>query len=89
MSPWYSIFNVKYNGLLTSYSVLTIYSGDGSYGFVASALDTKTGNKVAIKKIKNAFSDLIDAKRILREIKLLRQFNSHENIVTILGIQII
>ena len=28
--------------------------------------------KVAIKKITNAFADLIDGKRILREIKLLR-----------------
>eukprot|EP01041_Mallomonas_annulata_P007610 gene7610-15591_t len=60
--------------------------GDGSYGFVASAVDAKTGKTCAIKKIKDAFSDLIDAKRILREIKLLRQFNSHENIVTILDI---
>lgn len=60
--------------------------GDGSYGFVASALDTITGRTVAIKKIKDTFSDIIDAKRILREIKLLRQFNSHENIVTILDI---
>jgi mitogen-activated protein kinase 1/3 len=32
------------------------------------------------------FIDLIDAKRILREIKLLRHFNAHENIVTILDI---
>jgi len=41
--------------------------------------------KVAIKKIQNAFEDLIDAKRILREIKLLTQF-SHENIIKILDI---
>ena len=27
--------------------------GDGSYGFVVSALDTVTGNKVAIKKMTN------------------------------------
>ena len=60
--------------------------GDGSYGFVASAVDTVTGEKVAIKKIKDAFSDSIDAKRILRELKLLRLFNTHENIITILDI---
>lgn len=35
--------------------------------------------KVAIKKIPKAFDDLIDAKRILREIKLLRHFQ-HENV---------
>ena len=36
--------------------------------------------QVAIKKIPKAFDDLVDAKRILREIKLLRHFK-HENIV--------
>lgn len=45
-----------------------------------------TGEKVAIKKITDVFIDLIDAKRILREIKLLRHFNAHENIVSILDI---
>ena len=40
--------------------------GGGAYGIVCSALDTKTGEKVAIKKIPNAFDDLIDAKRIYR-----------------------
>ena len=57
--------------------------GDGSYGFVASGVDVKTGTKVAIKKIKDVFADVIDAKRILREIKLLRHFSGHENIITI------
>ena len=51
-------------------------AGDGSYGFVASGLDSITGEKVAIKKIKDCFVDLIDAKRILREIKLLRYFSN-------------
>lgn len=41
------------------------------------------GEKFAVKKIQNAFDDLIDAKRILREIRLLRHFN-HENIIRIL-----
>ena len=35
--------------------------------------------QVAIKKITDAFEDLIDAKRILREAKLLRHFD-HENV---------
>jgi len=54
--------------------------GRGAYGVVCSALDRSTGRKVAIKKIPNAFEDLIDAKRILREIKLLRHF-AHENVI--------
>ena len=45
-----------------------------------------TGRKVAIKRISKVFLDLIDAKRILREIKLLRHLGKHENIVDILDI---
>lgn len=48
-------------------------------------MDKKTGNKVAIKKVPNAFEDLIDAKRILREIKLLRFFD-HENIISLVDV---
>jgi mitogen-activated protein kinase 1/3 len=55
--------------------------GHGAYGVVCSAHDQSAGNKkVAIKKISKAFDDLIDGKRILREVKLLRHFN-HENVV--------
>mmetsp|Transcript_84054 Transcript_84054/g.218774 ORF Transcript_84054/g.218774 Transcript_84054/m.218774 type:complete len:373 (+) Transcript_84054:124-1242(+) len=57
--------------------------GSGAYGTVASFKDTKTGTKLAVKKITNAFSDLIDGKRILREVKLLRSFK-HDNIICIL-----
>jgi len=46
--------------------------GKGSYGVVCSAVDSKTGEKVAIKKINNVFDHVSDATRILREIKLLR-----------------
>jgi mitogen-activated protein kinase 1/3 len=38
---------------------------------VCSAYDHKSKTKVAIKKVPKAFEDLIDAKRIVREIKLL------------------
>jgi len=54
--------------------------GRGAYGVVCSANDKVSGRKTAIKKIPKAFDDLVDAKRILREIKLLRHFK-HENIV--------
>ncbi|KAG5382249.1 hypothetical protein IGI04_033719 [Brassica rapa subsp. trilocularis] len=37
-----------------------------------------TGEEVAIKKIGNAFDNIIDAKRTLREIKLLKHMD-HEN----------
>jgi len=55
--------------------------GTGAYGVVCSAVDRARNNKkIAIKKIPNAFEDLIDAKRILREVKLLRHFK-HPNVV--------
>jgi serine/threonine protein kinase len=53
--------------------------GHGAYGVVISALDRESGQKVAIKKVSRAFEDPIDAKRILREIKLMKNF-SHENV---------
>eukprot|EP01063_Lacrimia_lanifica_P011284 TRINITY_DN1809_c1_g1_i1.p1 TRINITY_DN1809_c1_g1~~TRINITY_DN1809_c1_g1_i1.p1 ORF type:complete len:391 (+),score=184.45 TRINITY_DN1809_c1_g1_i1:135-1307(+) len=56
--------------------------GTGAYGIVCSAVDTSTSEKVAIKKIGKVFDDLVDGKRILREIKLL-SFLNHENIISI------
>ncbi|KAG2425741.1 hypothetical protein HYH02_014957 [Chlamydomonas schloesseri] len=56
--------------------------GKGAYGVVCSAKNLDNQEKVAIKKIANAFDNVIDAKRTLREIKLLRHLQ-HENIVQI------
>jgi len=54
--------------------------GRGAYGVVCSGMDRSTNRKIAIKMIPKAFEDLVDAKRILREVKLLRHFR-HDNIV--------
>ncbi|XP_062234158.1 mitogen-activated protein kinase 12-like [Phragmites australis] len=56
--------------------------GKGSYGVVAAAVDTCTGERVAIKKINDVFEHVSDATRILREIKLLRLLR-HPDIVEI------
>jgi serine/threonine protein kinase len=48
--------------------------GCGAYGVVYSAFDSVTQSEVAIKKIQTAFADVIDAKRILREIKILSKY---------------
>ncbi|KAF3437194.1 hypothetical protein FNV43_RR19947 [Rhamnella rubrinervis] len=56
--------------------------GKGSYGVVGSAIDSHTGEKVAIKKINDVFEHVSDATRILREIKLLRLLR-HPDIVEI------
>jgi serine/threonine protein kinase len=50
--------------------------GKGAYGVVCSAKDTATGEKIAIKKIGNAFDNLTDARRTLREIKLVRPISA-------------
>ncbi|KAK2971841.1 hypothetical protein RJ640_014975, partial [Escallonia rubra] len=56
--------------------------GKGSYGIVGSAVDTHTGERVAIKKINDVFEHVSDATRILREIKLLRLLR-HPDVVEI------
>ncbi|KAL9651464.1 hypothetical protein ABK040_001411 [Willaertia magna] len=58
--------------------------GRGSYGVVCSAIDKRTNEKVAIKKISNIFQKNKDyQKRIVRELKILKHYSSikHENIV--------
>mmetsp|Transcript_14774 Transcript_14774/g.17589 ORF Transcript_14774/g.17589 Transcript_14774/m.17589 type:complete len:462 (-) Transcript_14774:187-1572(-) len=56
--------------------------GSGAYGVVISADDHASGRKVAIKKVQNAFNNITDGKRIIREIRLLRMFK-HDNIMNI------
>jgi len=45
--------------------------GSGSYGRVCQAFDLHAHQNVAIKKIRRIFEDLIDCKRLLREIAIL------------------
>ena len=59
--------------------------GAGSYGSVVKAVEVATGKEVAIKKIGHVFDDLIDGKRILREIALLKRLK-HPNIVNLLDV---
>ena len=59
--------------------------GTGSYGQVIEAEEKATGKLVAIKRVPGLFEDLIDTKRVLREITLLR-FMKNENIVELLDI---
>uniref|UniRef100_A0A7S3LLA7 Mitogen-activated protein kinase n=1 Tax=Aplanochytrium stocchinoi TaxID=215587 RepID=A0A7S3LLA7_9STRA len=59
--------------------------GQGAYGIVVAANDQVGKTQVAIKKIKGVFDNLIDGKRILREIQLLR-FLNHKNISHVIDI---
>jgi len=56
--------------------------GRGAYGIVCSSINRVTNEKVAIKKINNAFDNHIDALRTLRELKLLRHLH-HENVIAL------
>ncbi|AEE75559.1 putative mitogen-activated protein kinase 19 CMGC-MAPK family [Arabidopsis thaliana] len=68
------------------YRILEVI-GKGSYGVVCAAIDTQTGEKVAIKKINDVFEHVSDALRILREVKLLRLLR-HPDIVEIKSIML-
>lgn len=56
--------------------------GRGAYGIVCSSVNQETNEKVAIKKIHNAFENRVDALRTLRELKLLRHLR-HENVIAL------
>ncbi|XP_018619931.1 mitogen-activated protein kinase 7 [Scleropages formosus] len=56
--------------------------GTGAYGVVSSAKRRDNGQRVAIKKIPNAFEVVTNAKRTLRELKILKHFK-HDNIIAI------
>ncbi|KNC51577.1 CMGC/MAPK protein kinase [Thecamonas trahens ATCC 50062] len=55
--------------------------GKGAFGTVVKGVDTSSGEEVAIKKI-NPFVHVVDAKRTLRELKILAQLD-HPNIISL------
>ena len=61
--------------------------GKGAYGVVCEAIDKtvrdRTQQRVAIKKIKEALFHPLDAKLVLRELKLSRLLSKHPNILGI------
>lgn len=59
--------------------------GTGSYGTVCSAVDSRTGTKVAIKKLYRPFQSEIFAKRAFRELRLLKHMK-HENVIGLLDV---
>jgi len=61
--------------------------GTGAYGSVCEAFDKERNGNVAIKKIGDMFEDLIDCKRILREIAILSKL-SHDHIVRLYDIPV-
>ncbi|XP_037362949.1 mitogen-activated protein kinase 15 [Talpa occidentalis] len=60
--------------------------GKGAYGIVWKAVDRRTGEVVAIKKIFDAFRNKTDAQRTFREVALLQEFGGHPNIIRLLDV---
>lgn len=59
--------------------------GSGAYGSVCAAFDTKTGHRVAVKKLSRPFQSIIHAKRTYRELRLLKHMK-HENVIGLLDV---
>jgi len=60
--------------------------GKGAYGIVWKAVEKKTRQTVALKKIFDAFQNATDAQRTFREIMFLQELHDHPNIVTLLNV---
>uniref|UniRef100_A0A5S6R172 mitogen-activated protein kinase n=1 Tax=Trichuris muris TaxID=70415 RepID=A0A5S6R172_TRIMR len=59
--------------------------GHGAYGCVCSAVDSLTGEKVAIKKLMRPFLTAVHGKRTYREVKVLRHMD-HENVIDLVDL---
>ncbi|KIZ02147.1 hypothetical protein MNEG_5808 [Monoraphidium neglectum] len=55
--------------------------GKGAYGVVWRAIEKKSQQVVALKKIFDAFQNATDAQRTFREIMFLQDLDKHENII--------
>ena len=55
--------------------------GKGAYGVVWKAFDKETNEKVAIKKVFDAFTNPTDAQRTFREIFAIMEMGPHINVV--------
>jgi serine/threonine protein kinase len=56
--------------------------GRGNYGTVWKAINKTNRDRIAIKKINNAFANKIDAMRTLREIQIMFEMgHEHPNIL--------
>jgi mitogen-activated protein kinase 1/3 len=71
---------------ITSRYKFVRYLGHGSYGHVCEAKCLKTGQRVAIKKVPKIFNNEVDAKRLLRELRILRALRNHEAIIDVVNI---
>eukprot|EP00761_Pharyngomonas_kirbyi_P012417 gb/GECH01012444.1/.p1 GENE.gb/GECH01012444.1/~~gb/GECH01012444.1/.p1 ORF type:complete len:361 (+),score=46.75 gb/GECH01012444.1/:1-1083(+) len=72
------------NHVLRKYEVVKKL-GKGAYGVVWQAIDKKSRETVALKKIFDAFQNATDAQRTYREIMFLKAMN-HENLIRLINV---
>ncbi|KAK9839690.1 hypothetical protein WJX81_006382 [Elliptochloris bilobata] len=60
--------------------------GKGAYGIVWKAVDKKTRDVIALKKIFDAFQNSTDAQATFREIMFLQELTDHDNIIRLLNV---
>lgn len=60
--------------------------GKGAYGIVWKAVDRRTNDTIALKKIFDAFRNSTDAQRTFREVMFLQEFGRHPNIIKLYNI---
>jgi mitogen-activated protein kinase 15 len=58
----------------------------GAYGIVWKAIDKKTNDTIALKKIFDAFRNATDSQRTFREIMFLQEFGRHPNVIKLYNI---
>lgn len=91
VNPPRTIFQKANFSLPGNYVVLQVL-GKGSYGTVVSALDQSDKSnpvKVAIKKVTNIFHREVLLKRAIRELKFMKYFKGHKNIVSLINLDIV
>ena len=79
----------KSDDLQSEYSISESILGSGSYGVVYAGIERATREQVAIKNISHFEADPVDAKRLLREVSILRMLRNHPNIISLKNIMIL
>ncbi len=75
MSGQFDLRNAP-SAVLDKYEIDGVRLGSGSFGQVRSGRVRKTGQTVAFKLIRSVFHSPHDARRVLREISIMRQCNN-------------
>ncbi|VDO19984.1 unnamed protein product [Heligmosomoides polygyrus] len=60
--------------------------GKGAYGIVWKAVDRRSKEVVALKKIFDAFRNQTDSQRTFREVMFLQEFGRHPNVIKLFNI---